>query len=96
MNLNNQGWHFFCLKCIKVMNVLIISTNRNTLPMPVLPLGACMVAEASEQAGHTVKILDFMFRKDILGDITKELSVFRPDIIGLSIRNIGKRMQCSF
>jgi len=70
------------------MNILIISTNRNTLPMPVLPLGACMVAEAAEQAGHSVKVLDFMFKKNVLQNLRKELSGSKPDIIGLSIRNI--------
>ncbi len=70
------------------MNLLIISTNGNTLPMPVLPLGACIVAEAAERAGHTVKVLDFMFQKNILQNLRKELSASRPDIIGVSIRNI--------
>jgi radical SAM superfamily enzyme YgiQ (UPF0313 family) len=70
------------------MNLLIISTNRNTLPMPVLPLGACIVAEAAERAGHAVKVLDFMFQKNILQNLRKELSASRPDIVGVSIRNI--------
>jgi radical SAM superfamily enzyme YgiQ (UPF0313 family) len=85
---DSYEWHSFCSNCAKSMKVLIINTNRNTLPMPVLPIGACMVAEATEQAGHTVKVLDFMFEKNILQKLKKELSVSRPDIIGLSIRNI--------
>lgn len=70
------------------MNILIISTNRNKLPMPVLPLGACIVAEAAEQAGHKVKVLDLMFEKDTTHSIKKKLTGFKPDIIGLSVRNI--------
>ena len=31
-----------------VMNVLIISTNQTVAPAPVLPAGACLVAEAAE------------------------------------------------
>jgi hypothetical protein len=30
------------------MNTLIISTNRSKQPFPVMPLGACIVAEAAE------------------------------------------------
>ena len=70
------------------MNVLIISTNRNTLPMPVLPFGACIVADAAERAGHTVKFLDFMFKKDIVETLRRGLVESKPDVVGLSIRNI--------
>ncbi len=70
------------------MNVLIISTNRTTLPMPVLPFGACMVAEAAEQAGHKVRVFDFMFEKDAIQKLKKEFAKSAPDIVGLSIRNI--------
>ena len=70
------------------MNVLIISTNRNPLPMPVLPFGACMVAEAAEQAGHKVRVFDFMFEKDVIRKLKKEFAKSAPDIVGLSIRNI--------
>jgi hypothetical protein len=48
------------------MNVLIINTNRNHFPMPVIPLGACMVAESAERAGHAVQLLDLAFYKDSL------------------------------
>lgn len=70
------------------MNVLIISTNHNTLPMPVLPYGACLVAEAAERAGHKVTFVDFMFEKNVMLKFRKELIDSKPDIIGVSIRNI--------
>lgn len=69
-------------------NVLIVSTNRNDLPLPVLPYGACMVAEATEQEGHHVTLLDLMFEKKPLGALEKELSATKPDVVGLSVRNI--------
>ena len=56
--------------------------------MPVLPLGACMVADAAELAGHTVRFLDFMFKKDIIQLLNNALIESKPNIIGLSIRNI--------
>ena len=70
------------------MKILLISTNRNTLPMPVMPIGACIVAHAAESAGHTVFFLDLMFTKDPLADIEAALSLRMPDVVALSVRNI--------
>ena len=69
------------------MNILIISTNRAVSPMPVMPVGACVVAEAAERAGHSVALLDLMFAADPLRAI--EAALHRSyDLIGLSVRNI--------
>ncbi len=70
------------------MQVLIISTNRNQLPAPVLPAGACLVAEAAERAGHTVSLLDLMFAADPLKAVINRLQGRKYDCIGLSVRNI--------
>jgi radical SAM superfamily enzyme YgiQ (UPF0313 family) len=70
------------------MKVLIISTNRNRLPAPVLPVGACIVAEAADRAGHDVSLLDLMFEREPLRSVEQAIGKTRPDIIGLSIRNI--------
>jgi radical SAM superfamily enzyme YgiQ (UPF0313 family) len=70
------------------MNVLLVSTNRNTLPMPVMPMGACVVAEAVERAGHAVRFLDLMFVRDPLSAVESAVKSARPDVVGLSIRNI--------
>ena len=70
------------------MKILLISTNQNRLPMPVMPIGACIVAEACEEAGHRVQLLDLMFARDAMGDIPASLTGFNPDVVGLSIRNI--------
>ena len=70
------------------MNILIISTNRNRLPMPVMPVGACMVAEAAERAGHSVRMLDLMFERDALAALQAAVVSGRPDVVGLSVRNI--------
>lgn len=69
-------------------NVLIVSTNRNDLPVPVMPYGACMVAEATELQGHHVRLLDLMFEKEPLRALQKELSATKPAVVGLSVRNI--------
>ncbi|MDH4161143.1 MAG: cobalamin-dependent protein [Nitrospirota bacterium] len=70
------------------MNVLIISTNRNRFPMPVMPIGACLVAESAERMGHRVAFLDMMFLQDPLGSVTAAIKETRPDVIGISVRNI--------
>ena len=70
------------------MNILIISTNRNALPMPVMPIGACMAAEAAERAGHRVSFLDLMFEQDPHAAIRSEIRRSRPDVVGVSVRNI--------
>jgi len=70
------------------MNILLISTNRNTLPMPVMPIGACMVAEACERAGHRVELLDLMFGLRPHEAVRSAIRSSRPDAVGLSVRNI--------
>ncbi len=71
-----------------MMNVLIISTNRHSLPVPVMPAGACIVAHAAEQAGHRVKVLDLMFRRDPVVAVSRAVDEAKPDVVGLSVRNI--------
>jgi len=56
--------------------------------MPVMPIGACMVAEACERAGHRVMLLDLMFAQQPHAVLRKALSSFRPDVVGISVRNI--------
>jgi radical SAM superfamily enzyme YgiQ (UPF0313 family) len=70
------------------VDVLIICTNRNRQPLPVVPYGACIVAEAAERDGHRVRLLDLMFRGDPLSAIEEALRGFPPDVIGLSVRNL--------
>jgi radical SAM superfamily enzyme YgiQ (UPF0313 family) len=70
------------------MDVLVISTNRNEHPVPVMPIGACMAAEAAERAGHGVRLLDLMFKREAQAAVEAALDGFSPDAVGLSVRNI--------
>jgi radical SAM superfamily enzyme YgiQ (UPF0313 family) len=70
------------------LEVLIISTNRNKRPIPVMPYGACMVAEAAAREGHRVSLLDLMFEPDPVAAVETALCDHSPDVIGLSIRNL--------
>jgi radical SAM superfamily enzyme YgiQ (UPF0313 family) len=56
--------------------------------MPVIPVGACMIAETAQNAGHNVRLLDLMFEQDPLNTVQVELNRFKPDVVGFSIRNI--------
>lgn len=56
--------------------------------MVVLPIGACLVAEAAQRAGHNVRLLDMMFEKRPLKALERELSAVGPDVVGFSLRNI--------
>lgn len=56
--------------------------------MPVMPIGACIVAHAAERAGHSVYFLDLMFTKAPLAEIESALACCKPDAVGLSVRNI--------
>lgn len=70
------------------MNILIISTNRNLHPMPVVPLGACLVAQAASDAGHHVLLLDLMFARNPPRSVSAAIREFNPDLVGISVRNI--------
>lgn len=70
------------------MRILLLNSNRNKSPMPVVPLGACLVAEATARAGHEVRFLDLMFAGDPGKAIEQALLNFAPELIGVSLRNI--------
>jgi len=70
------------------MRVLLISANTETISMPTLPLGLASVAAATRNAGHEVVLLNLMFEGDSKQILRSTLEVFRPQVIGISVRNI--------
>ena len=68
--------------------VLLVSTNRERQPYPVVPNGLACVASALDAAGHEVRFLDLCFEKNPVRSAEKVARTFKPSIIGLSIRNI--------
>jgi radical SAM superfamily enzyme YgiQ (UPF0313 family) len=65
--------------------VLLISANRCTTPDPVFPLGLACLNAALRQAGHQTTWLDRLVNLDRLPET---LDRFRPDFVGISLRNI--------
>jgi radical SAM superfamily enzyme YgiQ (UPF0313 family) len=68
--------------------VLLVSTNRERQPYPVVPNGLACVASALDAAGHEVRFLDLCFARDPLAAARDAARAFHPDVIGVSVRNI--------
>lgn len=74
--------------------ILLVNSNTESTPYPVSPLGLCMVATATEQAGYKVKLFDGLWDQRHDDDqrsrnsLTDMLHDFQPDVIGVSVRNI--------
>jgi anaerobic magnesium-protoporphyrin IX monomethyl ester cyclase len=68
--------------------VLLVSTNRERQPYPVVPNGLACVASALDAAGHRVRFLDLCFASDPVVSARRAAADFKPDIIGVSVRNI--------
>lgn len=70
------------------MRVLLVSANREHLPDPIFPLGLAYIAAAVKNAGHHIDVADLCFGSHPLDDLRKQVSRFKPDVIGLSLRNV--------
>jgi anaerobic magnesium-protoporphyrin IX monomethyl ester cyclase len=70
------------------LKILLISSNRERHPWPVLPIGLCYVASSLEKSGFDVQFLDMQWLERSDGMIEKSIAVFKPDLVGVSIRNI--------
>jgi radical SAM superfamily enzyme YgiQ (UPF0313 family) len=68
--------------------VLLVSTNRERQPYPVVPNGLACVASALDGAGHRVRFLDLCFASNPVASAKSAAAEFKPDIIGVSVRNI--------
>jgi anaerobic magnesium-protoporphyrin IX monomethyl ester cyclase len=68
--------------------VLLVSTNRERQPYPVVPNGMACVASALEAAGHEVRFLDLCFVRDPAVACARAAAETRPHVIGVSVRNI--------
>ena len=60
--------------------------------MPVLPLGMAYVAAAAQSAGHEIQTLNLMLAQDVRSLLQAALEGFKPEVIGISVRNIDDQM----
>jgi radical SAM superfamily enzyme YgiQ (UPF0313 family) len=70
------------------MRILLISPNREMLPDPVFPLGLAYLSAALSDSTHEHQVLDLCFLDDFEVAIGQYVSEFRPEAIGLSLRNV--------
>jgi radical SAM superfamily enzyme YgiQ (UPF0313 family) len=68
--------------------VMIVSLNQQRFVHPVPPIGALYLAGGLRERGHEVRFVDLMFASDAKGEIKKAFLSFRPDLIGIAIRNV--------
>ncbi len=77
------------------MRILLIATNRHhrlmsRLEARPLPIGMAYIAGYLDQTRHTVKTVDLMFSgDDYLAEVEQSVREFRPEVVGISIRNLS-------
>ena len=69
------------------MKILLVNPNRYKSP-PVPPIGLEYVASSLADKGHSVKLVDLCFSENISRDIDEAVRTFRPDIAGVTVRNV--------
>jgi tryptophan 2-C-methyltransferase len=67
------------------MRILLVNTNR--MRPPVAPIGLDYVDDCLRAAGHQTRLLDLCFESDADAGIAASVAAFRPDAVGLSVRN---------
>lgn len=70
------------------MRILLIYSNQSRELVAAPPIGVSYVATATRAAGHEVKLLDLAFAANLLEELATGITQFKPDLVGLSIRNI--------
>jgi radical SAM superfamily enzyme YgiQ (UPF0313 family) len=70
------------------MKVLLISANISESPYPLYPLGMSVIAGALTNKGHSVAQCDYLQINKKFDRIKSKINSIRPEIIGISIRNI--------
>jgi radical SAM superfamily enzyme YgiQ (UPF0313 family) len=76
------------------MRVLLIATNRHNkyqsrLNAQPMPIGLAYIAGHLDHERHEIKILDLMFSEDHLADVEATVKEFKPQMVGMSVRNLS-------
>ena len=73
------------------MRVLLLSVNTEVINMPTLPLGLACVAASARHSGHEVGMVDLRPGDDVRRVLQKAARGVRPEVIGISVRNIDNQ-----
>jgi radical SAM superfamily enzyme YgiQ (UPF0313 family) len=71
-----------------LMNILLVSANRERDPYPVFPIGLSFLAGPLARAGHRLAVLDLCFEGDPEEAVADALAAHAPDAIIISLRNL--------
>ena len=76
------------------MRILLVATNRqdrmnNRMNAQPMPIGLAYIAGHLDHDRHEVKVVDLMFADDYLLEIEGIVNDFRPDVVGISLRNLS-------
>jgi len=71
-----------------MQRVLLVSANREHFPAPVFPLSLAYMAGALKKHGVSIRIFDAGLHRSPQEELISVLKTFRPDSVGLSLRNI--------
>jgi anaerobic magnesium-protoporphyrin IX monomethyl ester cyclase len=70
------------------MKIMFVSINKLKSYRPALPIGMVMVATQAARHGHAVRCVDLMFEEEDEEVVRREIEDFRPDLLGIAIRNV--------
>lgn len=74
------------------MKVLLLAVNFFQTPYPVYPLGASLAAAAARRNGHDARLFDLLVESGFgnyeHGMLAGVVSEYRPDCVGVSVRNV--------
>ena len=70
------------------MKAVIVASNQERSPFPVIPVGATIVAELCESKGIDVEFLDMCFSDNPLDDLRDALDK-KIDFVAISFRNLN-------
>ena len=78
------------------MRILLVATNQTDRFMDLMvvrpvPIGLAYIAAAVDESRHQLRVLDLMFSEDGAADVEEAVRGFRPDLVGLSIRNLDNQ-----
>ena len=70
------------------MRVLLVYSNQTRDLILPAPIGLSYVATATRRAGHEVRFVDLLTARDPHAALAHALHDFRPEAVGISVRNI--------
>ncbi len=68
--------------------ILLVNSNREKGPLPVLPIGLCQLASAVASQGIPCVVADLCFARDPLAEVRRAVALHRPRLVGVTIRNV--------